>query len=187
MRRIPGHENDAIIIGRFQPFHLGHLEVIKKVSSECRSVIIGIGSAQYSHTKDNPFTAGERYEMISRTLKDEGIDNCVIVPVEDVNIYSLWVAKVESICPPFSVVYSNNRSTRRLFQEAGYEIRESPMYNRQEFSGTEVRERMVSDGDWRSLVPKRVAEVIDSIEGIGRMKAVMGETDGPDSGAGKDP
>ena len=175
MRKVPGHENDALIVGRFQPFHKGHLEVIKKVASECNRMIIGIGSAQYSHTRDNPFTAGERYEMIFNALKDEGIENFVIVPVEDLNIYSLWVAKVESICPPFSVVYSNNPATRRLFIEAGYEIRESPMYNRHEFSGTEVRRRMVSDGDWKSLVPKRVAEVLESIDGTGRVKATMGD------------
>ena len=75
MHSIHGHENDALIIGRFQPLHNGHLEVIRKVSAECDHVIIGIGSAQSSHTSENPFTAGERYLMMSETLKDEGIDD----------------------------------------------------------------------------------------------------------------
>lgn len=172
MRMIRGHENDALIIGRFQPLHRGHLEVIRKVSAECDHVIIGIGSAQRSHTSDNPFTAGERYLMISETLKAEGISNAIIVPVEDLNRYSVWVSHVESICPPFTIVYSNNASTRRLFQEAGYEVRKAPLYNRGEFSGTEVRKRMIDGGDWRSLVPAPVADVIDIIDGIGRMKSI---------------
>ena len=77
---VDGHGNDALVIGRFQPLHNGHLEVIRKVASECDRMIIGIGSAQYSHSRDNPFTAGERYLMISETVKAEGIDNVSIVP-----------------------------------------------------------------------------------------------------------
>ncbi|EQD45121.1 nicotinamide-nucleotide adenylyltransferase, partial [mine drainage metagenome] len=50
----------AFVVGRFQPFHNGHLHVIKEILSQYSSVIIGIGSAQYSHTMENPFTAGER-------------------------------------------------------------------------------------------------------------------------------
>ena len=173
---VSGHGNDALIIGRFQPFHNGHLEVIRKVASECDRMIIGIGSAQYSHSRDNPFTAGERYSMISETLRDEGIGNVSIVPVEDINRYSVWVSHVVSMCPPFSVVYSNNSVTRRLFEEAGFELRDSPLYNRKEFSGTEVRRRMAEGGDWESLVPPAVARIVRDIDGISRIKELTGDS-----------
>ncbi|MDR2866371.1 MAG: nicotinamide-nucleotide adenylyltransferase [Methanomassiliicoccaceae archaeon] len=166
------HERDSLIIGRFQPFHKGHMEVIREISKDSDTLTIGIGSAQYSHTVNNPFTAGERYRMISNTLKDEGITNAYIVPIEDLNRYSVWVSHVVSMSPPFSVVYSNNSLTRRLFIEAGYKIKDSPLYNRPEYSGTEVRRRMLCDGDWRALVPKAVADVIDDIDGIGRIKGL---------------
>lgn len=173
---VTGHNNDALIIGRFQPLHKGHLEVIRKVASECDRMIIGIGSAQYSHSCDNPFTAGERYLMISETLKDEGIGNVSIVPIEDLNRYSVWVSHVVSMCPPFSKVYSNNSVTRRLFEEGGFEVRDSPLYNRKEFSGTEVRRRMSEGGDWESLVPKAVAKVIKDIDGISRIRELTGDS-----------
>lgn len=171
-----GHEYDnySLMIGRFQPFHEGHLEVIRKCAQESDNLTIGIGSAQYSHSPDNPFTAGERYLMIKNTLDDEGIDNYCIVPVEDLNRYSIWVAHVTSMLPPFAYVYSNNPFTRRLFEESGYQIRESPMYNREVYSGTEVRRRIVADEDWRSLVPGPVAKVIEEIDGIGRLKDLSG-------------
>ena len=169
-----GQRPVGLIIGRFQPFHKGHLEIIKKISSECGMVIIGIGSAQYSHVPDNPFTSGERYSMIHQAIRDDGIDNAVIVPIEDMNIYSLWVSKVRSLCPPFSVVYSNNKATIRLFKEAGYAVHSSPLYNREEYSGTEVRRRMAEGGDWRSLVPPKVADVIDEIDGIERIRSIYG-------------
>ena len=173
---VKGHSNDALVIGRFQPLHNGHLEVIRKVASECDRMIIGIGSAQYSHSRDNPFTAGERYLMISETIKAEGIDNVSIVPVEDLNRYSIWVSHVVSMCPPFSIVYSNNSVTRRLFEEAGYEVRDSPLYNRKEYSGTEVRRRLSGDGDWESLVPKEVAKVIRDIDGVSRVRELTGDS-----------
>ncbi|MDR0198941.1 MAG: nicotinamide-nucleotide adenylyltransferase [Methanomassiliicoccaceae archaeon] len=173
MPKVRRHENDSLIIGRFQPFHKGHLEVIRKISKASANLTIGIGSAQYSHTVTNPFTAGERYRMISDSLKEADITNAYIVPMEDLNRYSVWVSHVVSMSPPFSVVYSNNTLTRRLFYEAGYEVKDSPLYNRPEYSGTEVRRRMLAGEDWRSLVPKAVADVIDDIDGIGRIKGLQ--------------
>lgn len=167
-------DNHSLVIGRFQPFHNGHMEVIKKCASESDMLIVGIGSAQYSHEPDNPFTAGERYLMIDESLRAEGIDNYCIVPIEDLNRYSVWVSHVASMSPPFSRVYSNNHFTRRLFAEAGYELRDSPLYNRVVYSGTEVRKRMISGGDWRSLVPKAAAEIIDMVDGVGRLTEISG-------------
>ncbi len=164
----------SLVIGRFQPLHHGHMDVIRKCAKESEHLTIGIGSAQYSHTVENPFTAGERYLMIEETLKAEGIDNYSIVPVEDLNRYSVWVAHVVSMCPPFTVVYSNNPFTKRLFTEAGYSVRASPLYNREIYSGTEVRRRMVADEDWHSLVPGPAAEVLDKIDGVGRLKSFLG-------------
>ena len=168
--------DDALIIGRFQPFHNGHMEVLRMIFQECDRVTIGIGSAQFSHMGDNPFTAGERYMMIAETLRAEGYSNFYIVPIEDLNRYALWVSQVTSMCPPFDIVYSNNPSTRRLFREAGYEVRSSPLYNRDRFSGTVVRRRMAEGDDWRGLVPPTVAEVIDSIGGVDRVREI-GESD----------
>lgn len=169
------HESSALIVGRFQPFHKGHLQVVKIIMEQCEQVTIGIGSAQYSHTLENPFTAGERHLMISETLRDEGLERFFIVPVEDINRYSAWVAHVVSIVPPFNRIFSNNALTKRLFKEAGYEVTAAPMYNRQHYSGTEVRRRMREDGDWESLVPKPVAEVIHEIDGIGRIRDLAGK------------
>ena len=58
----------ALFVGRFQPFHFGHLHAIKKILEESEELLIVVGSAQMSHEPDNPFTAGERLEMIGKTL-----------------------------------------------------------------------------------------------------------------------
>lgn len=167
---------DALLIGRFQPFHNGHMEMIRKVFEECDHVTIGIGSAQYSHTDKDPFTAGERYQMIAEALRSEGYTNYYIVPIEDLNRYAVWVAQVVSMCPPFGIVYSNNPYTRRLFVEAGYRVRNSPLYNRSEYSGTEVRRRIREGEEWEHLVPDAVVKVIRDMNGVSRI-VELGETD----------
>ena len=110
----------ALTLGRFQPFHNGHLEVIKEILEENESVVIAIGSAQHSHSIENPFTAGERYLMISNTLKKNNITDYYIVPIIDLNRYALWVPHMESLIPPVDVIYTHNPLTRRLFNERKY-------------------------------------------------------------------
>jgi nicotinamide-nucleotide adenylyltransferase len=163
-------------IGRFQPFHLGHLKVIAEIARQVDELIIGIGSAQLSHTPENPFTAGERIMMISRSL--EGMDlYYYVIPISDIYRNALWVSHVRSMTPPFSTVYSNNPLVSRLFREAGYEVAYSPMYSRHEYSGTEIRRRMLAGEAWESLVPPEVAEVIKEIGGVERLRAVSVEGD----------
>ena len=64
----------GILIGRMQPVHNGHMQVIDKILDEVDEIIIGIGSAQLSHELKDPFTAGERVMMISQSLAERGVD-----------------------------------------------------------------------------------------------------------------
>jgi len=162
----------ALVIGRFQPFHMGHLSMVKKVIEDCDKLIIGIGSAQFSHSTSNPFTAGERHLMISRSLEDEDIFDYYLIPINDLSVYSEWVSHVESLTPPFDVVLSNNPLTQRLFQEKGYSVKEVPFFNRKEYSGREVRRRMIAGENWQELVPRGVVEVMEEIKGAERIRQI---------------
>ena len=163
-------EMRALYIGRFQPYHLGHHYVIKEIASDADEVIICIGSAQKSHELDNPFTAGERYMMISKSLRDDGIFNFYIVPILDVNWNAVWVSHVESLIPPVDVVFTNNPLIERLFEERSYEVRAPLLFNRKEYSGSEIRRRILNNESWEGLVPKAVVEVVKEIDGIKRME-----------------
>lgn len=160
----------AFMVGRFQPFHNGHMEAIKRILSEDSSVIIGIGSAQYSHTLKDPFTAGERHLMISSALESEGIFKFYLVPIEDVNSNPLWVSHVKALTPTFDKVYTNNPLVRRLFIESGYPVMSMDLMNRDAWSGTHIREAMLNDLEWKKYVPKVVVDIIEEIDGIQRLK-----------------
>jgi nicotinamide-nucleotide adenylyltransferase len=162
----------GLYVGRFQPFHLGHLESIKHVLKEAEEVVIVIGSAQYSHNSKNPFTAGERLVMIRQALQEARIDDARlwIVPVPDVHLHMLWVSALEGYTPRFNVVYSNEPLTRRLFMEAGYNVESIGFFQRKLYTSTLVREKMLKGESWTKLVPESVAEFINEIDGVNRLR-----------------
>ncbi|MBE6494825.1 MAG: nicotinamide-nucleotide adenylyltransferase [Methanobrevibacter thaueri] len=162
----------GILIGRMQPVHNGHMEVIKKILNEVDEIIIGIGSAQLSHEIKDPFTAGERIVMMTQALAEIDIDpsRYYIIPMQDINFNALWVSHVKMITPPFSVVYSGNPLVKQLFSEEGFEVRQPPLYDRLNLSGTEVRRRIVNDDNWQELVPDATVELLREIDGTTRLK-----------------
>src|SRR5487761_627630 len=131
----------GLLVGRFQPFHRGHLRAIQTVRAArpTERLLIGIGSAQESYTIQNPFTAGERFDMIDRALLEAGIEGISIVPLPDVNQHALWVPYVEGMLPEFERVYTNNPLTRGLFEDSGYEIEGTPLFERERWVGVGVR------------------------------------------------
>ena len=164
-------------VGRFQPVHEGHESVLREIATEHDELVVGIGSADKSHSLDNPFTAGERHVMLSRTRADVDVD-ASIVPLVDVDRNALWTSHVHSLCPPFDVVYSNNPLVQRLFAEDDVEVRDLPMFNRQEYEGTAIRQRMISEDPWEHLVPNPVVETLVEIDGPERLRQVAADDDG---------
>jgi nicotinamide-nucleotide adenylyltransferase len=158
-------------IGRFQPYHNGHQSVLEHIAGKVDEIIIGVGSAQLSHQIDNPFTAGERVLMITRSLASLGCPFYVI-PIEDIQRNALWVAHVRSMTPPFDICYSSNPLVVRLFGEGGINVQSPAMYERETLSGTEIRRRMLNDEQWKSLVPPAVVQVIKEIDGTNRLRQI---------------
>ena len=151
------------------------MEVIKWCLERIDELIIVIGSAQESHTLKNPFTAGERIEMLRLALRDVGVDlsRVHVIPVADIAMNFVWPRYIELLVPRFQVVFSRNPLVVRLFSEYGYRIVEPPSFSRDEYSATHVRSLMLSgDERWRKLVPPSVASYIDSIKGVERIQRI---------------
>ena len=161
-------------IGRFQPYHNGHQSVLEHIANAVDEIIIGVGSAQLSHQIDNPFTAGERVLMITRSL--ESLD-CpfYVIPIEDIKRNALWVAHVRSMTPPFDICYSSNPLVMQLFKEAGIVVQSPAMYERDTLSGTAIRRRILNRESWKNLVPPAVTQVLTEIDGTGRLRQIARE------------
>ncbi|EKD32813.1 MAG: nicotinamide-nucleotide adenylyltransferase [uncultured bacterium] len=160
----------CVFIGRFQPFHNGHLMVLKGMVKLCDKVKVVIGSSDKSNSKDNPFDIRERKEMIQRALQDENI-----IPLHDVELLELaddpsddaWADKCAAKISPCDACWSGDSSVLSLMKTRGIEgreIKEVPG-----ISATEIRKRMSQAGNWQEMVPKAVAQYLFEIEGEQRV------------------
>ncbi len=164
----------GLFIGRFQPFHKGHLATVKYALKKVDTLVIVVGSAQKSHEPRNPFTAGERISMIRAALLAEKIDmnKILVIPVPDSDVHSLWTRQVDMLVPKYDVVFANDPFTLLLFRERRVRTVEPPLQERSRWMATEVRRRMAQGDDWEELVPAPAARAIKEIDGIARVKAV---------------
>ena len=164
----------ALMMGRFQPFHLGHLDLVKQILSECDEIIIAITSSQFNYLEKDPFTAGERIEMIHQSLNDAGIDmsKCFIIPIENQFNIATWTAYLKSILPKFDKVYSGNEYVEMLLADAGIQVIKPKFLERNQHNATNIRKMIVEGKDWQKLVPKAVSNTINKINGVNRLKII---------------
>jgi nicotinamide-nucleotide adenylyltransferase len=164
----------GLFVGRFQPFHKGHLETVKFALGKVDQLVIVVGSAQKSHEPKNPFTAGERVRMIKEALDSDkvGAGRILIIPVPDVDVHSLWTRQVDMLVPKYEVVFANDPFTLMLFREREVKTIEAPLVDRNEMQATEIRRKMAMGEKWEGLVPAPVARIIKEINGVERIKAI---------------
>ncbi len=186
----------ALFIGRFQPFHNGHLDAVKQVlehSDGYSEIIIGIGSAENHDEPDNPLTAGERAELIDLALRSspfckgglegdlktsplagekEGDTKFWIIPIRDINNYSEWPHHVVKLCPKFDAIFSGSELVMKLFREAfsNGEIKVYELEKRLNISATEVREKIRNGEDISGLVSQEVEKRLEEIKIIERLQ-----------------
>ncbi len=165
----------GLLVGRFQPFHNGHLAAVRYALKQVDFLYVVVGSAQRSHERDNPFTAGERISMVKSALDDAGIDpsKWMAVPIPDADSHSVWVSTVKSMVPKFDIVFTNDSLTFLLFKEEGLRVNAVPYVNRGEYSATNVRTRILERKDWEKLVPKPVAKLVREFGGVERVRSLL--------------
>ncbi|MBN1502201.1 nicotinamide-nucleotide adenylyltransferase [Candidatus Woesearchaeota archaeon] len=153
----------ALLVGRFQPFHIGHLDYVKKILGENNEIIIVIGSAQEKDTEKNPFSARARKEMIRLALKDERLnpEKVKILTLEDNESDEVWMTNLLKKAGRFDVVYAGvNKYVGRLFLEKGFRVK-TLKKRIKGISGTEIRRRVKRGEQWRQLVPERICDYIN--------------------------
>lgn len=162
----------SLFIGRFQPFHNGHLSVLKGMAKISDKIIIGIGSSNTHGTPDDPFTREERREMVQRALQEVNIipmHDVAFVNLPDMEEDAVWAKMCLELCEnQVTTVWTGNEWTKKSFESTGVriqDIKEMPGVN-----ATEVRRRMATGGNWKELVPEVVADYLIEIDGVNRLK-----------------
>lgn len=165
----------GLFVGRFQPFHNGHLHAVKFALKKVEMLWIAIGSADKSYEQRNPFTAGERLAMIKAALDANKINpkKWLAVPVNDVDMHSLWVSQVDILVQKYDIVFTNDPFSSMLFKEHGKKVMKIPFLKRKILEGTEIRRKIADNENWKTFVPKPVAEIITQIDGMNRIKLLQ--------------
>jgi nicotinamide-nucleotide adenylyltransferase len=168
----PSRAARGLLVGRFQPFHLGHLGVVRAIRTAFpeEELVLAIGSTRTSYTWENPFTAGERWEMTQRALNEAKIDGVLLQGLPDIHRHALWVAHAEASLPSFRRVHTNNPLTQLLFERAGYPVEAPILVDRARFEGRLLRLQLAEDGPWPAGVPRPVAEYLRSIGAPARLR-----------------
>lgn len=163
----------CVFPGRFQPFHNGHAEALCHAASLYGRVIVTISNAHISHTDENPFTGGERYEMIERFALGSSIERrVIIVPIPLDDKPTTWVATILSVCPRFDDVYTRSAWTQSLF--AHWSITNSTSLLAGNYiSASDVRRAMADGDDWKCSVPPPVADTLEELGGPARVRSLL--------------
>lgn len=161
-------------MGRFQPFHLGHLDLAKQILSECDEVIIAITSSQFNYLEKDPFTAGERIEMIHNSLNAANLDisKFFIVAIENQFNIATWVSYLQASLPKFDKVFSGNDYVAMLLADSGIQVVKPKFLDQTVYNATKIRSMIKSNDDWESLVPKEVAEFLKKINAKNRLNVI---------------
>jgi len=161
---------DGLLIGRFQPFHLGHLDAVLFGLSRTENLFIGIGSSNKSNESRNPFSAKERREMIISSIEPSMAERIKIFDIPDVGDHEKWAFEIDKIVPKYDVVFTNDEFTQTLFEKREMNVVPVVLKDREKFSGTNIRKLIADDKNWQDLVPRGTKKVLDLIDAKNRLK-----------------
>lgn len=153
-----------LFIGRFQPFHRGHLDVIHQILRRNKKIIIGIGSAQYSGNAKNPYSAELRERMIRQALREAKIParRFTLVQIPDIHNDKAWVKHVERLCPEFGEVWSGTKKVQKLFQKSDRHLILTPKFHL-DISGTKIRIALKKGRKWQHMVSPSITKIMTKI------------------------
>ena len=170
----------GMIHGRFQPFHLGHLEYLRGAAERCDELFVGITNPDPTRIRpeasdparhlpeSNPWTYAERLLMVKAAARDLELDleRVHVIPFP-VNEPELWPAYVPDGVTQYLRLFSEwgGMKLDRL-QEAGYDVVVLDRGAEKEISGADVRAALRDGGEWKPLVPPGVAQVIRDLERV---------------------
>jgi cytidyltransferase-like protein len=167
----------ACFTGRFQPFHLQHLEVLSALSHKFDRIVIGVtnpdvanlqehDASQHRHTDEaNPFSYESRVKIIQDSLTGLVQPELINVKFEiipfDLTAPGSWKVPAETV---FAVRIFSPWETSKLalFTDQGFETLELPAPDKK-LSASDIRQSLAAnDSVWKSLVATEATHTIQA-------------------------
>ena len=143
----------AVLIGRFQPLHNGHMALLHAALERARQVVVVLGSAWQAPNPKNPFSWQERAQMLHEALSPGDAKRVHCVPVRDYYNEPLWVhavrdavgAHVPEGASVALVGHFKDASSSYLARFPGWELISLPRLG--QFDATPLRDIFLGEGD----------------------------------------
>ncbi len=147
----------ALIVGRFQPFHKGHLFLIKNALEKADKIIIGIGSANI-YDENNPIDFETRKKIIKAVFYKEDIEERLIkiVALDDFFDDKKWLDNLKKQVGKFDIALGNNEWTNNILEKAGYKVLRVDYFKRSLYEGWRIRKLAKEGKKWENRVPKYI-------------------------------
>lgn len=166
----------GIVIGRFQPFHLAHQNLIQHSLSLAEKVIVVLGSARSASDIKNPFTPAMREEIIRACFPDDS-DRLIFRAVRDYPYNDhIWTSEVQNVVG--EITEDDEKTDPQIaiigfFKDrSSYYLNLFPQWNFEEFycadkqlltlSASQIREKFFDgDSDWKEFLPPQVRAALE--------------------------
>ncbi|GAA5556481.1 bifunctional NMN adenylyltransferase/Nudix hydrolase [Acinetobacter schindleri] len=156
-----------VFIGRFQPFHLAHMQTIKIALQQSQQVILALGSAQQERNIKNPFLASEREEMILSNFSEADQKRIKFVHVIDVYNDEKWQKLVKLLVAGVAELNAEVGLIGHFKDESSYYLRLFPEWEMVELdslvgaiSATPLREAYYRGDIMESAFPLGTSEFL---------------------------
>ena len=175
----------AVFIGRFQPFHKGHEDVIKEALKRANKVIILIGSSFAPRSYRNPFTYIERLNMIKNSFSYDDAARLNINPLMDYPYNdNQWVEEIQFVVNEYS---SDNQKIALIGHSkdhTSYYLKMFPQWDSINVSmincvdATTIRQSYFSHVPvWTEFSPKGTKDFLDKFYQSAEYKDIVAEYD----------
>ena len=166
----------GVLVGRFQPFHNGHLEAVRYALKKVDYLYIVIGSSQKSHERDNPFTAGEKPRIIKAALDSSDVkpERWMAVPIASTDTSRSLACEPQDYRPSLHEGLHQRRPDYPCLKEQGMRVEAVPYLERSSYSADQrPKQDSMEMKQWEKLVPEPVASMVKSIGGVERVRSMI--------------
>ncbi|MCB9807211.1 adenylyltransferase/cytidyltransferase family protein [Candidatus Peribacteria bacterium] len=130
----------AVFLGRFQPFHIGHMSIVEKIfHNDFERLLLIIGSADKSGTDENPWDVQEREKIIRASIPLELQEKIDITSLADVPDDDVWCKNLKTLLPSEVTLFTGNEWVRSICERHEIQTDWIDSYD-VDISGTRIRE-----------------------------------------------
>jgi len=153
------YRETAVIVGRFQPFHIGHTQLLEYCFNHYDDTVILLGEDPNGRTKRNPLNIEERKDLLTFLFETISIEPVV----ENFNSTLKFRQNVQEALSILDtneklVLVTENETTINSLKPLFSRIDTPP---RPLCRGKIIRERIQSGEDWKHLIPKEAISILE--------------------------